>query len=1398
MAAGTYPLASTQNPDGSFTSTALANISSYPPVNYLSYMGKLTLGNLIVTGTTVAKSLGNPANVPGSPCCGDPIAIATGNLFEQVTDYTTAGQNNMVFARYYNSLGSGSVFASTLGRNWRSTYDRYLHITSSSAVYAERPDGQIVDFGLTGGTWTTDSDIDLKLAKSGATWILTDHSDTIETYTDLGNGQAILSAIQYRDGYTQNLQYNTNNQLVAVADSYGRSLQLTYQAGLLASVTAPDGLVISYGYTESSGLYLLASVTYSAAKAVTQNYLYENTTQPFTLTGIIDEDGNRFATWTYDSLGRATSSQHAGGVDLTAVAYNDSNGSRTVTNALGEQEIYKFTTLQGAPKVSEIDRLASAGVAAATRKFSYDVNGYLASSTDYDGNVTTYTHDARGDETSRTEPAGTALARTTTTTWLPTLHLPTSITEPGRVTNLTYDANGNLLGRTVTAGPLNRSWAYTYNGTGEVQTATDPRGNVTTFTYDSTGDIATITDALSHVTSLTSYDANGRPLSITDPNGLVATLAYNFRGEVTSRNVGGEITTYAYDPVGQLTKTTRPDGSYLAFTYDSAHRLTGITSSVGDDIAYTYDPASNVTEAQLYDPSGNLAQTQSYTYDPINRLAEAIGAHGQTTAYAYDPNSNLTGITDPLSHNTAYRYDALNRTVQVIDPKGGATDYAYDALDHLTAVTDPRDLITGYAWDGLDDQTAVTSPDSGVTARSFDTAGNIITSTDARGLATFYQYDALNRPVQATYADGSTTIWQYDQGINGVGHLTTMSDLSGMSTWTYDQHGRVLTKAQTTGGMTFATARSYDGAGRLASLTYPSGAVITISYDAAGRISTLNSGRSAVVSGVTYFPFGPAETWRQGNGSIYSRSFDQDGRIVGIGFGGGTIALAYDPASRITGITETSLPNKSFGYDELDRLTRYTSGSTTLSYGYDANGNRTSLGAGNTATSYTIDPGSNRLVGSTGPGTRGLSYDATGNVTTDSQPLINYAYAYDASGRLVTAKTGGFATSYANDGLGERVTRSGYGASSLPSSSERFVYDQSGQLLGEYDGSGNAIQETVWLGDLPVAVLIPGMAPFSTAPDHLGSPHQIANGAGSAVWLWDHDPFGNGSPTGSLTYNLRFPGQYYDQETGLHYNGFRDYDPSSGRYVQSDPIGLAGGVNTYVYVDGNPVRVLDPLGLQPLLEGRVEYDEIDADCGSQEAGLSGQRGTDYTIVRKLIGFATYNDLRNDAKQLGAALDQATESLLPDYATISGDFALPIPFGGPQIGGGFSQTIDRYGNTFRGHQVNWSKSPGLSASIKFGYFRNWASPVAVLSSDRLKDFLPGWSLGFGGNLFNGLSGGVSGNGSGVAGEWGGALSYPPGAGYSGSASNGKFTGNLFDGALWPGLPNGGKGVPLGQP
>jgi RHS repeat-associated protein len=140
-----------------------------------------------------------------------------------------------------------------------------------------------------------------------------------------------------------------------------------------------------------------------------------------------------------------------------------------------------------------------------------------------------------------------------------------------------------------------------------------------------------------------------------------------------------------------------------------------------------------------------------------------------------------------------------------------------------------------------------------------------------------------------------------------------------------------------------------------------------------------------------------------------------------------------------------------------------------------------------------------------------------------------------------------------------------------------FVYDGAGHLIGQYDGSGAAQQETVWLGDLPVATIQAGTA-YYIAPDHIGAPHQITDASQNVVWFWDHDPFGSGAPTGTLTYALRFPGQFYDPLTGLYYNGFRDYDSATGRYIESDPIGLGGGINTYAYGRGNPLTRVDPFG----------------------------------------------------------------------------------------------------------------------------------------------------------------------------------------------------------------------------
>jgi RHS repeat-associated protein len=1119
------------------------------------------------------KNLGGPSppapRDPNAPCpntwCGNPINAGTGNKLQVETDFNAAPVTGLDLTRYYNSQdATGSGF----GIGWHSTWHRRLDPVSSSVAVVTRPDGHADSFTLKAGVWQADPDVTSRLTallnagKKQIGWQVVTADDVTETYALGGR----LLAITTRAGLTTTLTYGAGGYLTAVTGPFGDTLRFANDtAGRAVKMVVPDGGTYAYAYDAHNNL---VSVTHPDGRP--RKYVYGDASFPHALTGIIDENGSRYATWTYDAKGRAVSSQHAGGADRTQVVYN-ADGTSSVTDANGNTHGYVLQTQYGVVKPSALT--GAPYPAAGGQAFSYDSNGFIENVTDYNGNVTFYTHNSFGEQTSRVD-----LARSIVTTWLSNFHLPSSITEPGRVTSFSYDSKGNLLNKTMTAGSLTRSRTYTYNKAGQVLSAKDPRGNVTNYTYDATGDVATVTDALGHVTTYTSYDLDGRPLSMTDPNGLVTKWTYNFRGEVTSRNVGGEITTFAYDPVGQLIKATHPDGSYFTYTYDAAHRLTGIADAAGDKIAYTYDPASNVTKVQVYGPTSTLSRVGSYTYDTANRLAQAIGPQGEITAYRYDPNGNLTHITDPLKHASTFEYDGLNRLTQAIDPNGGTTGYAYDALDHLIGVADPRSLETSYSWDGLDDQSVVASPDSGTTTRTFDPAGNVLTSTDARGLTTTYKYDALNRPIQATYADGKIVTWQYDQGKNGIGHLTKMTDRSGSILWTYDQFGHVLTKTQTTAGKTLTNAVSYDAAGRLAGITYPSGAAIKLAYDKAGRVSSLVSGGKALVSRVTYQPFGPVSGWTEGNGATYTRTFDRDGRITAIGLGSGTMALSYDPAGRITGIAETGIPTKSFGYDALNRLTGYTAGATALTYKYDADGNRTSLAGGSTVT-YDIAPTSNRLLGSSGAGTRTIGYDAAGNVVTDTQPLTVFGYSYDASGRLVQAKVGALTTTYSNDGLGERVSRSGYGASSIPGGKEEFVYDEAGNLLGEYDGNGKAIQETVWLGDLPVAVLLPGKAAYYVAPDQLGGPHQISDAGRNTVWHWDHDPFGNGAPTGSLAYNSRFPGQYYDRETGLHYNRFRDYDPTLGRYVQSDPIGLLGGANTYTYVGANPINEMDPTGL---------------------------------------------------------------------------------------------------------------------------------------------------------------------------------------------------------------------------
>jgi RHS repeat-associated protein len=275
------------------------------------------------------------------------------------------------------------------------------------------------------------------------------------------------------------------------------------------------------------------------------------------------------------------------------------------------------------------------------------------------------------------------------------------------------------------------------------------------------------------------------------------------------------------------------------------------------------------------------------------------------------------------------------------------------------------------------------------------------------------------------------------------------------------------------------------------------------------------------------------------------------------------------------GLTQPAL-DQTFGYDNLDRVTSATVSGTSFSYTYDATGNRTSKVIGGAAYLNTVASTSNKLTTVEDvQGSAVLQYDSAGNTTDDG----TNTYTYSDRGRIMSALTPSGNASFWYNARNQRV----YKTSSL--GARYYVYDEKGQLLGEYDGNGSAIYETVYLGATPVGVIKSGGV-FNVYSDQINTPRLITAQDNTVVWKWDEtEPFGanapNENPTGAGTfsYGQRFPGQVFDAETGLNQNVNRDYNPRLGRYVQSDPIGLRGGVNPFLYSLGNSVSNFDPLGL---------------------------------------------------------------------------------------------------------------------------------------------------------------------------------------------------------------------------
>jgi RHS repeat-associated protein len=1105
--------------------------------------------------------------------------------------------------------------------------------TNITTFWAMRPDGLQIeyDYNATQGVWWEKkaSPISRIVRNTDGSYTLYGEDHNVEHYS--ASGYVLSVTTEQGVGWT--FTYDANNYLQRVSHTSGRYMQFTWTSGQLTSVTDPQGNQYSYTYLANragTGLNLLRTATLPGSSPTTVTYYYEDTRFPFGLTGK-DYNGVRYSTFAYDAAGHATLSQH-GTADKYTFAYTDpGDGTLSVleTNPLSRQTTYQFVN----GNITSTTGNGGASCLGTYKTHTYDANGYDSQVTDFNGNITQYTYAANGQLQQMVEAYNTPAARTTTYQWDPdpTRNRPLSVTLVGvSKTSYTYDTLARLASVTVqnlsANGVPNQTHTTTYTYTtypsGITQSITvdgplPGTGDAVTSNFSSSGDLTSVTNSLSQTVSYTTYNGLGEPGHVVGVNGATVDYSYDTQGRMvdvrTYPNGVAADTTYTYDGSGLLTAITTPDGVTENSVYDGMRHLIAATTNSGtvqQEEDYYYDAMSNVTAVQdrnmvgsyqdqctkwwrdgegyyeciasitVWQPAGTVTRAVGKSFDGLGRLWTISGNNGQNVRTTYDANDNPATITDSLNHATTLNYDAFNRVARSVDAKGGISQFAYDAAGNLTTVTDPRGLVTTYVYDGFGQLLSQTSPDTGTTSFTYDAYGRRTGMTRADSTVTTYAYDAFGRVTSAT-AGGQTQTYSFDTCTNGMGRLCSASDAQGSLTRTYTPEGWVASQTSTVAGTTYTTSYAYDTMGRATSVTYPNGVVAHYTF-ANGQLSamsvTVNGVTSNVATNLTYQPYGAPSGWTYGNGLVRGNNYDLDGRLTGISSTVPSnsavvqsLTYQFDANNTITGLTNgvnTAL-TQSFGYDELIRLNAVTSGSGNWSFGYDVDGNRTSHTSSAGSVTYSNSTTNNTLMALSGASTRTFGFDTLGNRVSDSGSALSFHY--DPFNRMDSSTHSGVATSYRVNPLGQRTYKS------TGTVWTHFVYASDSTLLTENSGTG--MTDYLWMGDTLVGMVRNNML-YAIHTDHLGRPEMVTSPTQTIVWRASNYAFDRAITQDNIGgLNVGFPGQYYDSETGLWNNGFRDYDASVGRYVESDPLGLAAGINTFAYVGADPTKFVDSSGL---------------------------------------------------------------------------------------------------------------------------------------------------------------------------------------------------------------------------
>ncbi len=1033
---------------------------------------------------------------------------------------------------------------------------------------------------------------------------------------DAGNRlRTVIDARGHRTLY----DYDAFNNLTSVTDQEGRLTRFAYAGNALTQMTAPDGGITDY-------VVEFDDVNKQFSSRIT-----------FPETGA----GRKVEDLTFDRSGKLVRRVVNGRVE-EEVRYDTGNRSEKRTDARGFSTYRMFNEFdQVVEEKLEDGGITRNSYSAIHLALTETVDGKgvkTAFAYDDKGNVIRMTQ-ALGTPAQRiTEYEVDSGGRTRKATLKGRVEADGANTAD-TVLSYDYDSRGALI---KVVDPEMVEQVFVRDRMGNLISTTDGMKNTTTARYDAAGNIVQIKNALNH-TSTYQYDKVGNLTSITDGNNRVTRMSYDAMNRRIEQDIGSKsLSSVKFNTHGLPVLTTDGDGRKLTVEYDIFDRMSKQVDAAGNETLYSYQIPDGTQAGMLGSLGGPTeirypSHTERVRYDQRSRPTAYASIKDnivRTSAVLYDAHGAVSKEIDGYGKEIVRQYDALGRLLTKTDRLGKKTDFRSDVKGNLLAMTDARGNTTTFEYDRNGRVVKETLPLGQAKSFKYDAAGNLAKATDGLGNSITYVHDEANRLKQTYHYDtGGVLRRTVSYGWDNTRLVTSWSVSENGTTTSgviaYDEAGRQTGETVTyPGGFKLAYQYTYSLGDKMTKLRWPDGTELDYGYSAHGELSsvTIPGEGSITVNGFNWTM--PSSTVLPG-GAVQEREFDFGHSLKKLKVRNPSqqtlldFALAYgaeaEPKSSVRYDLNSSTVSESYSYDDEVRLTGVNGSiggvaSGSESFTLDDVANRVAHSETNGAWSYDAN---NRLT-QRGAGTSLVqyAYDDAGNLIRKTEPgaLVTY-FGYNSDNRLVSVSNGAqeLVSRYGYDAQGRRLWKEQFrdksGAALAQSVRTYFLYSPDG-LIAEAtqaitlngDGTVAAAGEpaiTTQYGPRPGAAFMSnvmltktrnsnGQAMFAYFHhDARGAPIQATDRANNIVWAAKYAAFGRAAiitqaPTAeapTISVPLRLSGQYEDGETGLHYNYHRDYDPETGRYLQSDPIGLNGGINLYGYADADPLSQIDPLGL---------------------------------------------------------------------------------------------------------------------------------------------------------------------------------------------------------------------------